>query len=53
MYDFSRLFLPENYPYKRASFAFNGKPERTETPKIMTSIEWLREYDREKEKELR
>ena len=35
LYDFSRVFLPENHPYRREKYAFNGKPERTQTPKLM------------------
>ena len=52
MCDFSRVFLPENHPYRREAYAFNGKPERTQMLKIMTANDWLRAYDTEKEKEI-
>jgi len=39
MYDFSRVFLPEYHPYRRATYAFNGKPERTQRSAIMTPTE--------------
>ena len=42
----------KNHPYKRVAYAFNAKPHRTQTPKIMALDEWIREYDIEKEKEL-
>ena len=51
MYDFSRVFHPEEHPYKRETSAFNGKLERTQRPTIMTLVEWLRVDEREKEKE--
>ena len=51
VYDFSRVFLPEEQPYRRVESAFNGKRERTQRPPIMTPAEWLRAYEREKEKE--
>ena len=51
MYDFSRVFLLENNPYRRVASAFNGKPGRTEILEIMTLTDWIRAYDREKEKE--
>ena len=44
-------FLPEEHPYRRVAFAFNGKRERTQRPPIMTLAEWLIEHEREKEKE--
>ena len=52
MYELSRVFLPENHPYRIASSAFNGKLERTQTFKIMTPTYSLRAYDREKEKKI-
>ena len=52
MHKFFRAFFPKNHPYRRATYAFNGKLERTQTPKIMTSTDQLRDYDREKEKEI-
>jgi hypothetical protein len=52
VYECSRVFLPEEQPYRRETFAFNGKPERTQRLAIMTPTEWLREYEREKEKEI-
>ena len=52
MYDFCRVFLLEKHPYRRLASTFNGKPERTQMPKIMTPTNYLREYDREKEKEI-
>ena len=45
------MFLPEEHLYKRAKSTFNGKQERTQRPAIMTPVEWLRAYEREKEKE--
>jgi hypothetical protein len=52
VYDCSRVFLPEEHPYRRETSTFNGKLERTQRPTIMTPTEWLREYEREKEKEI-
>ena len=51
VYDFSRVFLLENHSYRRARYAFNGKRERTKNPEIMTLTDWLKAYDKEKEKE--
>ena len=51
MYDCSRVFVPEEHPYKRAASTFNGKRERTQRPPIITPVEWLRAYERDKEKE--
>lgn len=51
MYDCSRVFLLEEHPYIRVASAFNGKLERIERPAIMTQIEWLRAYEREKDKD--
>ena len=51
VYDCSRVFLPEEHPYRGTSSAFNGKRERTQRPPIMKPVEWLRAYEREKEKE--
>ena len=51
MYDFSRVFLPEDRPYRRASFVFNGKPKRTQRLEIIAPVDWIRTYDMEKEKE--
>ena len=51
LYDYSRVFLPEEHPYKRAASACNSKRERTQRPLIMKPTEWLRAYEREKEKE--
>lgn len=51
VYDFSRVFLLLEHPYKRATSAFNGKIERTQRPAITTPVEWLRAYERENEKE--
>jgi hypothetical protein len=39
MYDKSRVFLPEQHPYRRATSTFNGKPERDQRPAIMTPKE--------------
>jgi hypothetical protein len=47
-----RVFLPEEHPYRRETSSFNGKPERTQRPAIMTPKEWLRAYEREKEKDI-
>jgi hypothetical protein len=52
VYDFSRVFLPEQHPYKRETSAFNVKPEITQRIAIMTLEKWLREYVREKEKDI-
>ena len=51
VYDCSRIFLPEQHPYRRATSAFNGKRERTQRPPITTPTERLRAYEREKEKD--
>ena len=51
VYDCFRVFLLEEHPYGRASYSFKGKRERTQRPPITTPAEWLRAYDREKEKE--
>ena len=52
MYKFSRVYLPENHPYRRATFSFNGKPERMKRPDILSSMDWLMAYNIEKEKEI-
>jgi len=52
VYDFSRAFPLGKHPYKRGSSTFNGKPERTQRPAIMTLDESLKEYERQKEKEI-
>jgi hypothetical protein len=52
VYDYSRVFLLEELPYRRTISSFNGKPERTWRPEIMTLAYWNREYDTEKEKEM-
>jgi hypothetical protein len=52
VYDCSRVFLLEQHPYIRETSTFNGKPERPQRPAIMTLAEWLRAYEREKEKEI-
>jgi hypothetical protein len=52
MYKCSRVFLPEDHPYRIVAFSFNGKLERTLKIEIMTLIYWIREYDIEKEKEI-
>jgi hypothetical protein len=52
MYNCSRVFLPEDYPYRRVASAFNGNLERTWRPKIMTSTYWNRAYDTEKENQM-
>jgi hypothetical protein len=41
VYKYLRVFLPEENPYRRETSAFKGKPERTQRPAIMTTIEWL------------
>ena len=51
MYDYSRVFLPKENPYRRETSAFNGKLERTQRPETMTPVDWIRAYDIEKEKE--
>ena len=51
VYDCSRVFLPEEHRYRRETYAFNGKRERTQRPPIMTLVEWLREHERENNKE--
>ena len=50
VHEFSRVFLPENHPYRREASTFNGKLERTQIPKIMISTNSLREYDIEKDR---
>jgi hypothetical protein len=52
VYECSRVFLPEEHPYRRVEFAFNGKLERTHRPKIMTPKDWIRTYDTEKKKKM-
>jgi hypothetical protein len=52
VYDCLRVFLQEEHPYRRETYSFNGKPKRTQRPAIMTPTKWLREYEREKEKEI-
>ena len=52
VYDFSRVFLLENHPYRILTSTFNGKPKRTQIPEIMSSSNWLRAYDKDKEKEI-
>ena len=51
MYDYSRVFLPKDHPYKRVASAFNCKPKRTQRTKTRTPVDWIREDDTEKEKE--
>jgi hypothetical protein len=52
VYDCSRVFLPEEQSYRRETFSFNGKLERTQRPTILTPTQWIREYEIEKEKEI-
>jgi hypothetical protein len=52
VYDYSKVFLLEDHPYTRVTFAFNGKIERTQRPEIIKLKDWIREYDTEKEKEM-
>jgi hypothetical protein len=52
MYDYSRVFLLEDHPYRRVAFNFNGKTNRTQIPKIIKMIDWIWEYGTEKEKEI-
>lgn len=49
VYDCSRVFLSEEH--RRATSTFNGKLERTQRIAILTPVEWLRAYEREKEEE--
>jgi hypothetical protein len=51
VYNCSRVFLLEDHPYRRVASTFNGKPERTWRPEIMTPTNWNRAYDT-KEKEM-
>ena len=51
VYHYSRVFLQEEHTYRIATFTFNGKLERTQRPPITTLAEWLRAYEREKDKE--
>ena len=48
VHDFSRVFLLEVHPNRRATSTFNGKPERTQSIETMTPTEWIRAYDIEK-----
>jgi len=41
VYDWLRVFLPEENPYRRETSAFNGKLERTQRPTIMTLEKWM------------
>ena len=51
VYNCSKIFLPEDHPYRRDASAFNGKPKRTERPATMTPVYWIREFAIKKEKE--
>jgi hypothetical protein len=46
------ILLLKYHPYRRVVYVFNGKLERTQRPKIMTLIYWIRAYDTKKEKEM-
>jgi hypothetical protein len=52
VYNFLGVFLPKDHPYKIVASTFNGKPERTRRPKIMTLTYWYSAYDTKKEKEM-
>jgi hypothetical protein len=52
VYDYSRVFLPEDHTYRRVAYDFNDKLERTRRLEIMTPADWNRAYDIEKEKEM-
>jgi hypothetical protein len=52
MYDYSNVFLLETNPYTRETSTFNGKLERTQMRAIMTPMEWIRAYEREKENDI-
>jgi hypothetical protein len=52
VYDFSRVFLPEDHPYRIDASAFNGKPKRNQRHEIMTLTYYIRAHDTEKEKEM-
>jgi hypothetical protein len=51
VYDFLRVFLSKDLPYRRVVSSFNGKLVRTQRLKTMISTDWIRAYDTEKEKE--
>jgi hypothetical protein len=53
VFDYSRVLLLEDHPYRRVASAFNGKPKRTQRPEIMTLTYWIGAYDIEKEKEMK
>jgi len=44
--------VTNKHPYRRATFAFNGKLERAQRIAILTPIEWLRVYERENERDI-
>jgi hypothetical protein len=48
VYHCLRVFRPEDHPYIRVSFYFNGKTKRNKRPEIMTLIDWNRAYSTEK-----
>ena len=52
VYDYSRVFLLEDHLYRRVVSSLNGKPKRTQRPEIITPIDWIREYEIKKEKEI-
>jgi len=51
VYDCSKVFIPEENPYRRETPTFNGKLERDQRPTIMKQTKWLRVYERDREKE--
>ena len=51
VYNFSRVFIQEDHPYRRVASTFNGKPKRTQRTKINSLVDWIRAYDTEKENE--
>jgi hypothetical protein len=52
LYECSRVLLPEDHPYRRVAYYFNGKPKRTQRLEIITPTYWIRAYDTEKKKEM-
>ena len=51
MYDYSRVFLPKDHPYRRVTYDFNGKPERTKILETMVPSDWIRANETNKLKE--
>ena len=51
MYNYLRVFLRKDHPYRRVASTFNGKMKRNQRLETMIPIDWIRAYDTKKEKE--